>query len=733
MPLAKKFSRIFKSNDAANLIARMEPSVAIFEEDDEEDISAVTQASLEDEVTRLERCVEDQKLRLSRQGQAASQTEQHVNYLESLLASRVREINSQEARADQAERRLQELHNTHSNDLSALSVRLRDVSEDHSRLREERTQLKNENETLQNDIRALYGLNQQYEAWAPRAKAIQTEREEEIQDLEQRLTLALQPMDEDSRRAYDESVQWSSQKKALEATFETEKTSMNLCIANLENMSRNRDEQYDKERSTWESRVAALEAALEDEKSGHRDAKTFIQALEVHQESLRADVDDAQSKVEQTNSTLEVTQSALDQARSTLNHTQSTLDRTQSALEETQSTLEEALSSFEETQSLPSTQLSKLIALFGPDPTPRQFLFVKLFLRRFARVQSNQVACSQFTQGYKAEDLTAIDLDTPLPETSLATFVDSISPDSRGHHVLQRLQFKRCPGCCRHKVNGSPNESNRNLIEYPHSFRQNKCRTCTLCSNCLKQKLKNTIKVGWWHELDSPLWLNCPEDGCQTPLLIGSIEAFVEMLRDFTDEDIDMFRGMYRRALALRAALLRVEPRPGPDAISMSISLHQRLLAFGFLSNKFNVGDPTYENAAEPFEAGDVLMGSIERENLRIPIFTKFFRRSETAKDCSICLESYNEVDIRSKERWTQACEGFHGAWMSELSSFPTRDALQCDHDMSVCKDCIRRHLESQLEQHGRNASGRLTCLICNRVLSEQEIRCLGSAETVRT
>ena len=692
MPLVKRISKIFRNDDPGNGTARVdrqEPSLAgpsICEEDDEQDIIAVTQASLQDEITRLEGCIEDQNNQISGLEQASSQVAQDVDDLRSLLISGDRENASLQTRADQAERRLHELDDTHFTELSSLNIRLRDLSaqvsaalQDQSQLREKKFRLEIENATLQNNMRALYALNQQYEAWVPRAKATQTEQEAKIRDLEQRLTLALQPMDEESRRAFNDGLQWSREKEELEARLEAEKTSTNLYILSLSNVSRDKEEQYSKERSTCESQIAALEAALEDEESENRDAKDFIQALEVHQESLQDEVDDAQSKLEEAQS-----------------------------------------------------QLSKLRALFGPDPTPRQFLFVKLFVRRFPRLQQNRAACSRYTQGHQAEDLTANDLDTPLAETSLATFVDSISPDSPGHHVLQRLQFQRCPGCKRHKVYGSPNERNHDLIEFPHWFRQNKCRTCTLCTDCLKEKLKKAITEDWWYELDSPHWLNCPVDGCQAPLEIGCVEALVETLRDFTAVDVAMLQGIYHRALALREALSRVDPRPGLDAISTSISLHQQLIAFGVFNNEFNVGTANYDNAAEPFDAGEVLMGSIDRGNLQIPIFTKFFRRSETAEDCPICLESFHEIEIESQERWTQACEGYHGAWMSEVFSFPTRDALRCDHDMNVCKQCLRRHLESQLEQHGRNARDRLTCITCNRVLSEQEIRCLGSTETVQ-
>lgn len=178
--------------------------------------------------------------------------------------------------------------------------------------------------------------------------------------------------------------------------------------------------------------------------------------------------------------------------------------------------------------------------------------------------------------------------------------------------------------------------------------------------------------------------------------------------------------------------MTRIERRPSLEAVSTSIGLQQQLIAFGLFTDKFSVLCTNDYHAAEPFDVGEVLMGSLDRDDLQIPIFTKFFRRLVTPKDCSICLESFHEIDVGCDEQWRNACEGYHGSWMSQLFSFPTRNTLRCDHDMNVCKRCMARHLESQLDQHGRNVKGRFTCPICNRVLSENEIRCLCSAETVQ-
>lgn len=187
----------------------------------------------------------------------------------------------------------------------------------------------------------------------------------------------------------------------------------------------------------------------------------------------------------------------------------------------------------------------------------------------------------------------------------------------------------------------------------------------------------------------------------------------------------------------LRQALASLDPRPSREGLSVSTSLHKQLAAFGlmydFFSDRFNNNIPDENGRVRAFDPGKVLMGSLDRGELAIPIFMKFFRRSTTPKDCSVCAESLYEINFGSEEQWRQACEGYYGSWMSRVLLFPTREVLHCDHDMDMCKGCLETQLSTQLEQFGRNACGRLTCPRCNRVLSESEVRSFGSEETVQT
>lgn len=153
---------------------------------------------------------------------------------------------------------------------------------------------------------------------------------------------------------------------------------------------------------------------------------------------------------------------------------------------------------------------------------------------------------------------------------------------------------------------------------------------------------------------------------------------------------------------------------------------------YDFFDDRFTNSIPDESGRVRPFDAGKVVMGSLDRGDLTIPIFVKFFRRSGTPKDCSICAESIHEIDFESEDQWWQACEDYQGSWMWKVLLFPTRVALSCDHEMDACKGCLEMHLSTQLEQFGRNAGGRLTCPMCNRVLNNAEVRCFGSETTVQ-
>lgn len=489
MALGKKISKLFKhkeresgSNTALQVDQTATPIIlpTVPGDDELNTIAAVVQASLEDEISRLEGYSQEQTTQLSRQEYVNAQAAQEIHYLSGLLASRSGEHASSQTRAESAGTGLNELHVTHANEVFSLGAKLQTVSNHLTAEREENSRLAREHATLQDDYRALYDSNRKYEAWVPQANARFAEQERKVRHLEQRLALALQPMDEDSRRAFEEGSRGAREKEELKRRFDGEKTVMSQQIQALNENFHQKEE----ERRALESRVSAFEAGLQEEKSQHQDAKAIIQALQANEESMQED--------------------------------------------------------FEER----GRQLAQLRSLFGPGPTPRQVLFLNLFTRRFPRLQQEVIRDSDFLRSYRAEDLNVEDLDASLTDQTLAKFVSSVSPGSPGYDAVQRMHFKRCSECKRYKINGSCDGRNQSLIEFPTRFRHTCCRTASICTDCLKEKLKTAITQDWWHELDREQWLKCPVPGCGQALEIRRTEGFDDLLRDFADGDVALLKAM---------------------------------------------------------------------------------------------------------------------------------------------------------------------------------------------
>jgi hypothetical protein len=125
-------------------------------------------------------------------------------------------------------------------------------------------------------------------------------------------------------------------------------------------------------------------------------------------------------------------------------------------------------------------------------------------------------------------------------------------------------------------------------------------------------------------------------------------------------------------------------------------------------------------------------VGKLDAGDLLIPIFTKAFRRSNEPRECSLCAESYYDVNFESEEKWEESCLGFEGSWMWKPLPFPTKKMLKCGHDVTACKECHEKHLATQLEEKGRIGCDRLSCAECNRILEHNEVQALASEETVK-
>lgn len=122
-------------------------------------------------------------------------------------------------------------------------------------------------------------------------------------------------------------------------------------------------------------------------------------------------------------------------------------------------------------------------------------------------------------------------------------------------------------------------------------------------------------------------------------------------------------------------------------------------------------------------------------ETLRVPIFCWFFQLNEAPSDCSICTESIYDLPYVSSEHWTQTCAPFCGDWMWRVLPFPKKLSDSCNHPIDFCTPCLQQHIQTQLDQHGRNACNRVRCPSagCDRVLTYEEIRLYAQSESFTT
>ena len=80
----------------------------------------------------------------------------------------------------------------------------------------------------------------------------------------------------------------------------------------------------------------------------------------------------------------------------------------------------------------------------------------------------------------------------------------------------------------------------------------------------------------------------------------------------------------------MREVLQALDPPPTTEAQSIAASLHKQMMAFGRMHDLFEdsamlaIADESGQ--LPPFEIGEVMMGKLNRGDLTVPIFQKFFK-----------------------------------------------------------------------------------------------------------
>jgi predicted nucleic acid-binding Zn-ribbon protein len=463
MPLGRQLSRFFKQKETNDkfIPGNQQPPViheedenpvlppAIYGEDehhvippaireeDEQAIIAATTASLQDENARLE--------------------------------AQMQSLQEQKAQFESGYTTLQ-----HEN--ARLEVQLQS-------LQEQKTQFERENTALQNDYKALNASNQGFQTWVGRAREKFAEQSRKIQNLEQQLAVAMEPMDQTSQHAYSDRLNLLRNREELEASFNAEKIAMTQEIKDLKNSLVSKEQ----DKTNLQSQLSLVHSDLDEERAKGEDAKVIIQALEVDRDGMIGELVDLRCSQ------------------------------------------------------------SRLKSLFGGNLTPRLVLVLRMIGTQFPRVRPDEAFGSpRFLQTYKAEDLGSGLFDIPLEGGRLDTLLDSTAPGTPGNASLQGLSFLLCPACKTFKFSVyPPNARNRRLNEFPNRFRQTLCCSSIICSACLIRSLKASLADDWWYELGSQSWLKCPIGGCGMPIGIRRADEIANILRDFGEQDIQLYTSMF--------------------------------------------------------------------------------------------------------------------------------------------------------------------------------------------
>ena len=169
---------------------------------------------------------------------------------------------------------------------------------------------------------------------------------------------------------------------------------------------------------------------------------------------------------------------------------------------------------------------------------------------------------------------------------------------------------------------------------------------------------------------------------------------------------------------------------PNDRELDTAADLHAHLIRRGRMHNFFDIlvhPRGRHYGVIPKFDPGSITVGSMDHDNLKIPIFSGLFQRQQDPRECIVCTEEKYEIDYGTLDQWAEDCVGYAGLWMWSILEYPTSAIQSCDHDFDVCRSCTAKHIAVSLENGDID---RITCPQCNRVLSYDEIRNLAEAET---
>ncbi|OCL13123.1 hypothetical protein AOQ84DRAFT_126384 [Glonium stellatum] len=322
----------------------------------------------------------------------------------------------------------------------------------------------------------------------------------------------------------------------------------------------------------------------------------------------------------------------------------------------------------------------------------------------------------------------------PIPSSALDVTLNSVQANrfgiflQRGHkqsNIYRGLRVYPCTKCYKPRfrfITANCHPLFSKLNEYPQI---NGIPYGDICSPCGLKALSRGIWWGWWGNLGNFTWLKHDWDETCFNFWINSekrLEDILDSLGYGDTNHVNDYVKNFKLAVMYRQALRNLHPRPNQRELDAAAKLHTHLIKRGYMRSFF---EPSY-GVYNKFEPGPVVLGSMDN-GLKIPIFSRLFRRRYKPKECVVCCEEKYEISYGKPDQWGKDCAGYSGLWMWSILEYPTNSIQKCDHDFDVCRACIAQHISTSL---GNVDIDRIMCPQCDKAFSYDEIRSLAEPET---
>ncbi|KAI8710764.1 E3 ubiquitin-protein ligase ari7 [Fusarium sp. LHS14.1] len=308
-----------------------------------------------------------------------------------------------------------------------------------------------------------------------------------------------------------------------------------------------------------------------------------------------------------------------------------------------------------------------------------------------------------------------------------------------GETNLETITLTTCSVC--HKVKFEQRESDRSKILVNEFTRDLPRPACTnpVCLDCCLGSLSiflEALRENWWSLPGSMISIPCP-CGCSAETAIRNRGSLQRMLRLAGDRSQAPKLKIYDTAQHLMEVLDDTDLQPTLEARKVAEGLHRHLISNSRMRSPFDLrfSDMHAREKGSPLNANFKLVQLYDIDyaegTLRVPIFTRLLQLQKTPSQCSICTELIRDFSYGSLDEWDGICTGYRGDWLWKILLFPQKLEANCNHTIDFCTACLRRHIETQLDQHGRGGCRLLTCpsLGCGRRLEYEEVRLYASDE----